>query len=166
MSRIDVLRAKMHAEESSAAAKPRAVKVKAPKVKSVKVTKPALVAPPAEAVVFDPKPTLMECIQKLTSEEASSPKNVVATVMLFIADELLRCPRPTMSTLSDNMLANYVFICEQVWADKPDIKRVLSCAVGIVDGIECRSGSGGEGDAITRLHQLEQALVRRKMGAR
>jgi len=161
MSRLDALlarqaAAKAKAESKAPTAKPVATKpkVKPAKAKSVE----------SERVKFEPE-TLLECVKKLTPEEAAHPKWVAATIALQLIDQLMRSSRPTTELFSDRILEDLTYIQAQVWADKPDLRQVFARAVSVADGIEFRT-FGEEGSGIKLLHEIEQELVRRQMGAR
>jgi len=138
------------------------LKVKAPKPRHVRSAQPMKPSEEPEHIEFDPKPTLMECVQKLTPEEASNPKWVATSITLFVIDQLLRTPRQC-ALLSDTMSDNLAWLTSEPWTEKPNLKRVLSTALLLVDAIECRSG-GEEGSGIRSLHEIERVILQRKMG--
>jgi len=149
---LEVLLARQAAEKVKAAAKPLKVKTSKP------------VAPEPAAIVFDPKPTLMECIQKLTPEEASNPHTVAGTVTLFVIDQIMRTPRQC-ALLNDAMSDSLAWLTAAPFMDKVNLKRVFSTALTLVDAVECRSGSE-EGSGIRALHEIERVLLQRKSGVK
>jgi hypothetical protein len=152
-NRLEVLRARMHAEEAKVAKKPK-----------VKVTKSVKLAPVAQEVVgFNPPMSLTDAVTTLSPEEAASPKVVAATVALQLLDQLMRSSRPTTDFFSDRMLEDLTFIQAQVWAEKPNLDQVFARAISIADGIEFRTG-GEEGSGIRKLHEIERMLIAQKMG--
>jgi hypothetical protein len=154
----------MHAEDAAKlASQSKPEEPSKPKVVKVKPAKKAKPVAAPETIPFDPKPTLLECVAKLTPEEASSPKNVATAVTLFVIDQLMRTPRQC-AVLNDAMSDNLAWLCAAPYAEKPNLKRLFSTALTLVDAIECRSG-GDEGSGIRSLHELEHLLLQRK-GAR
>ena len=135
-----------------------------PVVKPVKVAarflKPTVQEP--EHTVFNPNPTLMECIQKLTLAEAANPKWVATSITLFIIDQILRTDRQC-AVLSDVMSDNLAWLTAEPFTEKPNLKRMLSTALVLADSIECRSQSE-EGSGIRKLHELERVLLQRQRG--
>jgi hypothetical protein len=177
MTKIEKLRERMHQEEAVKAAKTAeklraaAEKAAAPKpAKPVKPVKPKKIAvrfvePIAEPehIEFNPNPTLMECIQRLTPAEAANPKWVATSVTLFIIDQIMRTDRQC-AVLSDVMSDNLAWLTAEPFTEKPNLKRMLSTALLLADSIECRSQSE-EGSGIRKLHELERALLQRQRGS-
>jgi len=164
-NRLEMLRARMRAEEAAAAAKP----VKQVKPRAVKPTtaKPKAAKPKAKPekptpVVFDPKPSLLECISTFTPEEAANPKVVAGTITLFAIEQIMRSER-WIAILSDNMSENLAWLAAAPFAEKVDLKRVFSTAMMLTDAIEFRGGSFQEGEIVRRLHQIEKKLIEQQM---
>jgi len=98
-----------------------------------------------------------EALLALIPQTDMTDQNIARLFVLFVLEELVNSPRPTLGIFSDSMLTDTIFIQQQSLLENPNLKQIRSRVLHVIDGIEFRSCSGGEGAAIARLSVLEQA---------
>ena len=154
-SRLEILQARMREENERKAAtitKPKPVRA-AKRVKSV--------AQEAEPAVFDPKPSLMECIAGLKQDEASNKKTVAGIVALVAIDLWMRTPH--RFEMSSAMQDNLTWLTAAPFSENINIERVFSTALTLADSVEIRS-NGEEGSGIRAVREAQKLLLERKLG--
>lgn len=156
-SRLEILQARMREENARAAAKAAEKTAKPPKVAKPKVAKPVPTEEPPE-----PPFPLTDVATSLTKDEIGSTQNIIMTYSFAIFDELIRCGGSSLSALSDGEMSDMAYVTAQAFEAKPNLQRVITTALRVVDSIEVRLGTS-EGEAIRRLRTLEKALVAQKM---
>jgi len=149
-NRLEVLRARMHAEEAKAAKPARVAKPRAPKAK------PVAPAPVEVAVVFDPKPTLLDAVGMLTKDELADPANVVRALNMLVFDEILKYQKHDFFRhITDNTLRNMVAL-----QNAKDVRVARELCYRIIDACEMSSlnDQDADGSAGRRLIALERAI--------
>ena len=160
-NRLEILLARQAAEKLKAA-QPKPVKAKTPKAAKPRTVAQKYAKPQEpERVEFNPPFTMLEIVDSLTPAEAANPKIVAGVIAAAIIDQIMRTQR-RLEMMSSTMSDNLAWITAAPFAERVDLKRVFSTAMMLTDALEFRSGQG-EGDAVRALHQIEKALLEKKM---